>query len=69
MSHLSDNWKTQGRDIEAVELLERVVRRQCQSLGAKHPQIRSSMAELDKWKVYCSSLLIALPRLLLLTLS
>jgi tetratricopeptide (TPR) repeat protein len=63
MRHLSDNWKTQGRDIEAIELLQRVVRLKCQSLGAEHPQTRSSMIQLNKWKVYCGgSFLFALPR-------
>jgi tetratricopeptide (TPR) repeat protein len=63
MRHLSDNWKTQGRDIEAIELLQRVVRLKCQSLGAEHPQTRSTMIQLNKWKVYCGgSFLFALPR-------
>ncbi len=50
MNNLAYTWKAQGRNAEAINLLEQCVPLQGQILGVDHPYTVGSSAALTKWQ-------------------
>jgi Tetratricopeptide repeat len=51
MCNLTFTWKSQGRDVEAFELLNECSLLQKQKLGVDHPDTSTSVILLDRWKI------------------
>jgi hypothetical protein len=51
MNNLAHTWKGQGKSDEAVKLTDECVQLRVQTLGAGHPDTRSSSETLCKWKI------------------
>jgi hypothetical protein len=54
MNNLAFTWKGQGRDAEALRLMEDCVPRLKRVFGIQHPHFLSSYATLSKWEAYMS---------------
>jgi hypothetical protein len=50
MNNLAFTWKGQGRDAEAVQLMEDCIQLGRRILGVSHPHFLSSCAALDEWQ-------------------
>ena len=50
MNNLAFTWERQGRDTEALKLMEECVRLRTRVLGIDHPDTTSSFATLIRWQ-------------------
>jgi Tetratricopeptide repeat len=50
MNNLAFTWKSQRRDIEALELMKACLLLRKQKLGADHPNTTSSLKALSEWE-------------------
>ncbi|KAH7364017.1 hypothetical protein BKA65DRAFT_490213 [Rhexocercosporidium sp. MPI-PUGE-AT-0058] len=50
MNNLAFTWKGNGKEVEAVRLMEDCVRARKRVLGLNHPDSISSCIALDAWK-------------------
>ena len=50
MDNLASNWKSLGRDIEALQLMEKCFELQSQKLSADHPRTIASREKLLQWR-------------------
>jgi Tetratricopeptide repeat len=55
MNNLAFAWKSQGRDIEAFDLLNECFLLRKQKLGADHPDTRSSLMALNESEIVSST--------------
>ena len=51
INNLAYTWKSLGRDVEALQLMEQCFELRTQKLGADHPDTIGSRKTLLKWKV------------------
>jgi hypothetical protein len=49
MVNLAQTWKSQGRDEEAVTLMQKAVNLRKEKLGSDHPHTVQSIEILDNW--------------------
>jgi hypothetical protein len=50
MVNLAHTWRSQGKDEEAIALLQKTVSLQIEKLGHDHPDTIGSLANLDEWQ-------------------
>ena len=50
MVNLAFTWKSQGRNVEAVALMRQCVQQRQRVLTPSHPNLKSCLAALEKWK-------------------